>query len=77
MRDCVQVMLWLLEQPQVSGLFNVGTGQARSWLDLGHALFKALGESPRIEFIDMPAELQPKYQYFTQAAHGAAARQRL
>ena len=66
-RDCVAVVRWLLGQPQVSGLFNVGSGRARSWLDLAHALFAAAGREPRIEFIDMPATLAPKYQYFTEA----------
>jgi ADP-L-glycero-D-manno-heptose 6-epimerase len=65
--DCVEVILWLLESPDVSGLFNVGTGRARSWLELAHALFSAAGQAPRIEFIDMPAELRDKYQYFTEA----------
>jgi len=67
-KDCVDVLMWLLRTPAVSGLFNVGTGQARSWLDLGHALFAALGREPRIEFIAMPAALIDKYQYFTEAS---------
>lgn len=66
-KDCVAVMVWLLENPHVSGLFNVGTGVARSWLDLASALFSACGRQPSIEFIDMPKELAPKYQYFTEA----------
>jgi ADP-L-glycero-D-manno-heptose 6-epimerase len=66
-RDCVDVVLWLLDNPQVSGLFNLGTGQARSWLDLAKALFAATGQAPAIEFIDMPPTLIEKYQYFTQA----------
>ncbi len=66
-RDCVDVILWLLDNPHVSGLFNVGSGAARSWLDLAHALFAASEQPPLIEFIDMPAQLQEKYQYFTQA----------
>lgn len=66
-RDCVDVILWLLEHPGVSGLFNLGTGQARSWLDLAHALFAACGRDRAVEFIDMPATLVKKYQYFTQA----------
>jgi ADP-L-glycero-D-manno-heptose 6-epimerase len=66
-RDCVEVMLWLLEHPQVCGLYNVGTGQARSWLDLAHALQSACGREPAVEFIDMPQALIDKYQYFTQA----------
>jgi len=66
-QDCVAVIHWLLDQPQVSGLFNVGSGKARSWLDLAHAMFAALGLGPKVEFIDMPAALIPKYQYFTEA----------
>jgi ADP-L-glycero-D-manno-heptose 6-epimerase len=66
-RDCVDVVLWLLDHPQVSGLFNLGTGQARSWLDLAKALFAAAGRAPAIEFIEMPSVLVEKYQYFTQA----------
>jgi ADP-L-glycero-D-manno-heptose 6-epimerase len=66
-KDCVAVMGWLLENPHVSGLFNVGTGVSRSWLDLSAALFSACGRQPSIEFIDMPKELAPKYQYFTEA----------
>ena len=66
-RDCVQVIAWLLEHPQVSGLFNVGSGQARSWLDLADALFAACGRTRYVEFIDMPPELIEKYQYFTEA----------
>jgi ADP-L-glycero-D-manno-heptose 6-epimerase len=66
-RDCVDVVLWLLERPSVSGLFNLGTGKARTWLDLAHALFAAADEPPAIEFVDMPSELREKYQYFTEA----------
>lgn len=69
-RDCVDVMLWLLDQPAVSGLFNVGTGKARSWLDLARALFTAIGREPKIEFIDMPLQLIERYQYFTEAKMG-------
>ncbi|CAO3436475.1 ADP-glyceromanno-heptose 6-epimerase [Azospirillum argentinense] len=65
--DCVAVMLWLYDNPQVSGLFNVGTGKARSFKDLALATFAALGLEPRVEYFDMPAELQGKYQYFTEA----------
>ena len=65
--DCADLVLWLLDHPQVSGLFNVGTGAARSWLDLGQALFGACRRLPLIEFVPMPPELIDKYQYFTQA----------
>jgi ADP-L-glycero-D-manno-heptose 6-epimerase len=65
--DCVAAMLWLLDNPQASGLFNIGSGQARSFLDLVRAMFAGMGEQERIEFIDMPADLRGKYQYFTEA----------
>jgi len=65
--DCVGVLLWLFDRPDVSGLFNVGSGQARSWLDLARALFAALEREPRIEFVEMPEALRGRYQYFTQA----------
>jgi ADP-L-glycero-D-manno-heptose 6-epimerase len=66
-RDCVAVMLWLLENSAVSGLFNLGSGQARSWLDLAKALCRAAGREDAVTFIDMPAELSGRYQYFTEA----------
>jgi ADP-L-glycero-D-manno-heptose 6-epimerase len=66
-RDCVAVIMWLLEHPEVSGLFNVGSGIARSWLDLAHAMFAAIDRKPNIELIDMPPTLIEKYQYFTEA----------
>ena len=65
--DCVAVMSWLLDAPDVSGLFNVGTGTARTFEDLARATFAALGREPRIEYVEMPEALRPKYQYFTQA----------
>jgi ADP-L-glycero-D-manno-heptose 6-epimerase len=68
--DCVDVIVWLLEHPLVSGLFNVGTGQARNWLDLGKVLFEAMARPNAIEFIEMPQQLIQKYQYFTEAKMG-------
>jgi len=65
--DCVEVVRWLLENPDVSGIFNVGTGKARSFADLANAVFAALGTAPRITYVDMPAQLQKAYQYFTEA----------
>jgi len=65
--DCVAVMLWLLDNPQASGLFNVGSGRARSFLDLVRAMFAAMDRDRDIRFIDMPADLRGKYQYFTEA----------
>jgi ADP-L-glycero-D-manno-heptose 6-epimerase len=66
-KDCVDVMLWLLDNSRISGLFNVGSGVARSWLDLANALFAANDRPPSIEFIDMPPQLIANYQYFTEA----------
>ena len=66
-KDCINVMLWLYENKNVSGLFNVGTGEARSFKDLAEATFKAAGVAPKINYIDMPEQLQEKYQYFTEA----------
>lgn len=65
-RDCVDVVLWLLEHPSVHGIFNVATGQARSFADLMTALYHAVGREPAIDYIDMPAPLRTRYQYFTQ-----------
>ena len=59
--------LWLLDNPQVNGLFNVGTGTARRFSDLGRALFAALGQSPAIEYMEMPESMRAHYQYFTEA----------
>jgi ADP-L-glycero-D-manno-heptose 6-epimerase len=66
-RDCVDVVLWLLGQPRVRGIFNLGTGKARSFADVGRAIAAALGVPPRIEYIPMPESIRPNYQYFTQA----------
>src|SRR5260221_15421 len=65
--DAVAVMRWLLDTPSVSGIFNVGTGKARSFRDLITAMFRALGREPAIEYVDMPAAIRRQYQYFTQA----------
>jgi ADP-L-glycero-D-manno-heptose 6-epimerase len=66
-KDAVDVMYWLMKHPSKSGIFNLGTGQARSWNDLANAIFTAMGKAPKIEYIDMPESLRPKYQYYTQA----------
>jgi ADP-L-glycero-D-manno-heptose 6-epimerase len=65
--DAVAIVRWLMETPSVSGIFNVGTGLARSFRDMIVALFQALGRPPRIEYVDMPPAIRDKYQYFTQA----------
>jgi ADP-L-glycero-D-manno-heptose 6-epimerase len=66
-KDCVAAVRWLLENPTVTGLFNIGTGAARSFLDLVNAVGAAVRRPPNVRFIDTPAELREKYQYFTQA----------
>ena len=65
--DVVRVMQWLLATPHANGIFNVGTGQARSFRDLMLAGYAALGTKPNIEYIDMPDNLRGSYQYFTEA----------
>jgi ADP-L-glycero-D-manno-heptose 6-epimerase len=65
--DAVAVVRWLVETPTVSGLFNVGTGTARSFRDLVAAMFRALGREPDIEYIDMPTAIRTRYQYFTES----------
>jgi ADP-L-glycero-D-manno-heptose 6-epimerase len=66
-KDCCDIMWWLLNNPSVNGLFNVGSGKARSWNDLLNALFNAMQKPARITYIDMPADLRDQYQYFTEA----------
>ena len=65
--DAVAVIDWLIKTPAVSGIFNVGTGAARSFRDLIVAMFAALGRAPNIEYVDMPPAIRDQYQYFTQA----------
>jgi len=64
-RDCTRIMAWMLENPSVSGLYNVGTGTARSFNDLAKATFSALDRQPTINYIPMPETLRNKYQYYT------------
>jgi ADP-L-glycero-D-manno-heptose 6-epimerase len=64
-KDCVRVMSWLLDHPEVGGIFNVGTGQARTWNDLARAVFAAMEREPLIDYIDMPETIRDKYQYYT------------
>ena len=66
-KDCVEVMWWLLENRDANGLFNVGTGKARTWNDLMQATFAAMNLPVQIEYIDMPPGLEEQYQYFTEA----------
>ncbi|WP_461210636.1 ADP-glyceromanno-heptose 6-epimerase [Desulfocurvus sp. DL9XJH121] len=66
-KDCVDVMWWLLDNPDVGGLFNVGTGSARTWNDLARSVFAAMNVPEDIHYIEMPEALRGKYQYFTEA----------
>jgi ADP-L-glycero-D-manno-heptose 6-epimerase len=66
-RDCVDVMLWLLENPGISGLFNLGTGRAQTWLDLMTALYRSVGRELTVRWMETPLELRDRYQYFTEA----------
>ncbi len=65
--DTVSVMLWLLDNPSVSGIFNLGTGRARSFDDLAKAVFGAMGSPENIEYVPMPDNVRNQYQYFTEA----------
>jgi ADP-L-glycero-D-manno-heptose 6-epimerase len=65
--DVVRVVMWLLATPSVSGLFNVGTGRARSFKDLMLSAYAALKTTPNIRYIDMPESIRNSYQYFTQS----------
>ena len=69
-KDAVDMTLFFLENKKANGVFNVGTGRARTWLDVANAMFAALDMQPSIDFIDMPSMLRDKYQYFTQAEIG-------
>lgn len=69
-KDCVAALLHLWRQGRASGLYNIGSGRARSFADLIGALAAACGRAPRIEYVDMPEALRPTYQYFTEAPLG-------
>jgi len=65
--DCIEVILWLLDHPQANGLYNLGTGEARSFADLARAIAAAAGVASRIEYVPMPEAIRPNYQYYTRA----------
>ncbi len=65
--DCCDVMLWLYELAPANGIFNLGTGKARSFIDLAGAVYRALGREPVIAWRDTPADIRGQYQYFTEA----------
>lgn len=73
-KDCLDVIWWLVERKDVSGLFNLGTGKARTWIDLVSAVFRAMNIEPSIEFIEMPEAIRDRYQYHTEAEMGKLRR---
>ena len=64
-KDAVDATIYLAEHAEGGGIFNIGSGEAQTWLSLANAIFSSIGQPPKINFIDMPEELQDKYQYFT------------
>ncbi|MCK9224963.1 MAG: ADP-glyceromanno-heptose 6-epimerase [Candidatus Muirbacterium halophilum] len=66
-KDAVDTIMFFIKNPKVTGLYNIGSGQANTWNSLMNAIFKALNLKPNIDYIDMPKHLKGKYQYFTQA----------
>jgi len=69
-KDVDAVVCWLLQAPKVSGVFNLGSGQARSFADLAHAVFAAANRAPRIDYVDTPVAIRDAYQYYTCAEMG-------
>lgn len=66
-KDCVNVLYWLLQNPTANGIFNLGSGKARSWNDLASAIFAAMDRERNVTYVDLPDTLKGKYQYFTEA----------
>lgn len=66
-RDCVDVMLWFREEEAPSGIYNLGTGRAQTWLELMGALYDAVGHTLQVTWVDTPEEIRDRYQYFTEA----------
>jgi len=64
-KDCVDMTMFFMDNPDVNGIYNIGTSAARNWNDLVKATFVAMGKEPKIEYVPMPQELQGKYQYYT------------
>ncbi|HTV62398.1 MAG TPA: ADP-glyceromanno-heptose 6-epimerase [Verrucomicrobiae bacterium] len=66
-KDAAAMTLHLAASKKAGGIFNIGSGEARTWIELANAVFAALGKKPKVEFIEMPGAIRDKYQYFTQA----------
>ena len=69
-KDCAEIIWWLLRNPDVNGILNAGSGTARTWNDLARAVFAAMERPERVRYMEMPEALRGKYQYFTQADMG-------
>ncbi len=67
-KDCTEVLWWFLNTASVNGIYNLGTGKARTWNELAKAIFASLGMQPNIEYVDMPEQLRSAYQYRTEAS---------
>lgn len=66
-KDAVDATLFFLDKPEVNGVFNIGSGRARSWNDLVKAVFEAMGRPVKVDYVDMPPSIRNQYQYYTQA----------
>ncbi len=66
-KDLLQVCTWLMEKQLANGIYNLGTGKARTFNDLANALFQLLNSTGKIEYIDTPEDIRENYQYYTQA----------
>lgn len=66
-KDVVEAMVWFWRHPEKTGIYNLGSGRAQSWNDLAHAIFRACGKPPAIEYVEMPESIRNQYQYFTEA----------
>lgn len=69
-KDCVDVVSWLLDHPHVNGIYNLGTGRAQTWLEFMGALYAAVGRDIEVRWVDTPEEIRDRYQYFTEADMG-------
>jgi ADP-L-glycero-D-manno-heptose 6-epimerase len=69
-KDVVNILFYMMQSRKHNGIYNLGTGQARTFLDLGTGVFKALGLQPAIDYVDIPADIRDSYQYYTQAEMG-------
>jgi ADP-L-glycero-D-manno-heptose 6-epimerase len=66
-KDITRWMIEVMNKPEIEGVFNMGFGKARSWLDLGNAVFAAMGKTPKYDWIEVPENIRNQYQYFTEA----------